>query len=87
MSSAPVEPLAPPFLHERDRLLEQLEIVRVVRGIGAVELHPLARRGQAARLERGDVVARELQLGRPLRGKRTPTPLSLMQANILSATK
>lgn len=39
------QPLAPSLLHERDGFLEQLKIFRVIHGIGAVDLHPFARRG------------------------------------------
>src|SRR5688572_857619 len=64
-------PLAP-ALHELDRRLEELEILLVLRGVGAVDLDPLLGARHAAGLERGHVLARELQVPRGRCGKAKP---------------
>src|SRR5207237_2630211 len=56
--------LATPCLYEFKRLAKQLQILLVVGGIRAIDLDPLPGGAEARRLERHDVVARELQLPR-----------------------
>src|SRR4051794_13299143 len=49
--------------HERDRRLEELEVLLVLGRVLAIDLDPLARACRAAGLERNHVLPRELQLG------------------------
>lgn len=63
---------APRAFHERKRRLKQLNILRVIGCIGAVDLYPLSRTGQAARLKLGDVGSGKLQFRRGGSGEAQP---------------
>src|SRR5689334_12855309 len=66
---APSRSLPAPALHEIERRLEELQVLRVLRRVGAIDLDPLLRGRHAGGLEGAHVLARELQLARGRHGQ------------------